>query len=189
MRKLILVKHSLPEIIPAVPAREWRLSDEGRRRCSLLAKRLAAYDPHWLAASTEPKASETAELVARALGKPHEQVEGLHEHLRATVGYLGDDEFDAAVARFFRQASQLVFGEETADQAHGRFAAALDAVVAARSGDNLTVITHGTVMSLWISRIAAIDPFPLWKRLGLPSFVVMSLPDFRLLEVVRRVED
>ncbi len=37
VRRLILVKHSLPVLEPAVPAREWRLGEEGRRRCAGLA--------------------------------------------------------------------------------------------------------------------------------------------------------
>ena len=39
-RHLILVKHSLPEIMEDVPAREWILSAEGRARCKRLADRL-----------------------------------------------------------------------------------------------------------------------------------------------------
>ncbi len=45
MPRLILVKHSLPEIVPALPANEWRLSEGGRPRCRVLAERLAAYSP------------------------------------------------------------------------------------------------------------------------------------------------
>ena len=40
MQTLILVKHSLPEIDPSVPANEWRLSCEGRRRARKLGERL-----------------------------------------------------------------------------------------------------------------------------------------------------
>lgn len=189
MRKLMLVRHSLPEILPAVPARGWRLSDEGRRRCTALAKQLAAYDPQLLVTSTEHKAVETAAIVAQALGKLYEQAEGLHEHLRPDIGYLGRDQFEAAVSRFFREPAQLVFGDETADQAYSRFAQALNAVIAARSDQNLAVFTHGTVISLFASRAAGIDPFPFWKQLSLPAFVVLSLPDFDLLHVAEHVVD
>ncbi len=40
MPVLVLVKHALPEIGPAVPSREWHLSDEGRLRARMLAKKL-----------------------------------------------------------------------------------------------------------------------------------------------------
>ena len=130
MRKLILVKHSLPDIVAGVPASEWRLSDEGRRRCIPLAERLAVYEPTVIVASEEPKAVETGQIVAELLGLPFETAPGLHEHERPTVGFLGTHEqFVAQAVRLFEHPGELVFGSETADQAHARFAAAVAAVL------------------------------------------------------------
>ena len=41
--KLILVRHSSPEIDPDVPANRWRLSNEGRLLCASLADWLAGH--------------------------------------------------------------------------------------------------------------------------------------------------
>ena len=41
MPYLILVKHVLPEIIPALLANQWHLSEVGRSQCALLADQLA----------------------------------------------------------------------------------------------------------------------------------------------------
>jgi hypothetical protein len=35
----VLVRHSVPEVDPARPAEEWRLSEEGRARCAALRGR------------------------------------------------------------------------------------------------------------------------------------------------------
>ena len=51
--RLILVKHSLPEIVDGVRAREWRLGDEGRRRCDALAEALASYAPSGVITSSD----------------------------------------------------------------------------------------------------------------------------------------
>jgi broad specificity phosphatase PhoE len=60
MRKpLILVKHSLPEIVENLSAREWKLSDEGRIRAQQLAERLIPFRPDYRISSVEPKAKET----------------------------------------------------------------------------------------------------------------------------------
>ena len=67
MRSLILVKHSLPEILPTVSASRWLLSDEGRRRCEPLAERLRVFHPTAIVTSVEPKAAETGAIVARKL--------------------------------------------------------------------------------------------------------------------------
>jgi len=189
MQKLILVKHSLPEIVSDLPANQWRLSDTGRLRCKRLAERLAAYDPEVIVASLEPKATETGRIVANILGKPFETAEDLHEHDRSSVGLLDTKEqFEARVASLLENPQKLVFGRETADDAHRRFAKAITGVIRKHPSGNLAVVTHGTVMTLLVARIARLAPFPFWKRLGLPSFVVLSLPALGLLTVVENVE-
>src|SRR5437764_1217197 len=49
------------------------------------------------------------------------------------------------------------------------------------------VVTHGTVLALFVARHSKENPFQLWRRMGLPSFVVMSLPEYRLEQMVERV--
>jgi broad specificity phosphatase PhoE len=177
-RKLILVRHSLPEIVPSLPASRWRLSDEGRRRCERLAERLAAYQPSIVVTSLEPKAIETGQIVARILGIPVETALDLHEHERPYVEPFGTrEQFEARVSRLFEYPAELIFGAETADQAHNRFASAIDDVLATERYGNLAVVTHGTVLTLFVARAAGLAPVPFWKKLGLPAFVVLSLPD------------
>lgn len=188
MRKLILVKHSLPAIDPAVPAREWHLSDVGRERCQALAGRLAAYGPDVIVTSLEPKAIETAQIVADVLGLPFVTAPDLHEHDRSHVGFETRERFEQQVAEFFLKPDQLVFGAEAADQAHRRFADAAHNLIEEHAEENLLVIAHGTVITLFVSHAAQVEPFALWKRLGLPSFVVMALPGFELLDVCEDVE-
>jgi len=185
MRKLILVRHSMPEIVPDVPANLWRLSGAGRRRCVGLAERLATHEPSLVFSSLEPKASETGELMAVLLGIPLETVPDLREHDRQDVGFFGDQEqFRAQVTRLFEYPGELVFGRETADQAHRRFSEAIAMVIEQHPADNLVIVTHGTVMTLFVARAAGLDPVPVWNQLGLPSYIILSLPDFHVLETV-----
>jgi broad specificity phosphatase PhoE len=188
MKTLILIKHSLPEIAGNLPACEWRLSAVGRLRCKALAERLAPHHPTRLVASREPKAYETAEEVAAHLGLPLAPEDDLHEHVHREVGLLRAEEFEAAVARFFAQPADLVFGSETADQAHRRFEQALSFILGKYHDESLAVVTHGRVLTLSLTRVLGLDPFPFWKRLGLPSFAVAAWPDRRLLSLVDRVE-
>lgn len=189
MRKLILVRHSLPEIVPDLPASQWPLSDTGRLRCQWLAEALAAHSPDMVVASTESKAAETARIVASYLGLPSETVVGLHEHDRTNVGlYRSREQFEAAISSFFERPRELVFGGETADQAYRRFSEAVAQLTERHPHHDIAVVTHGTVLALFVSRVAGLEPFPLWRRLGLPSFVVLSLPDLDLLLLVETIE-
>lgn len=101
LRKLILVKHAVPQIIPTFPSHVWHLSADGQQPCLPLARLLASYGPATIVSSREPKAAETAAYVAAHLHTSWRLGEGLHEHDRGNVGYLSKEHFDNAVATFF----------------------------------------------------------------------------------------
>ena len=187
-RKLILVKHSLPDVSPSQPASGWPLSDEGRRRCIPLADRLARYRPAHLATSSEPKAISTAEIISDGLGTPFEVTQGLHEHDRSNEPFVEAKEFESAVASFFDRPNELVMGRETASQAEMRFGEAVRSILSEHTADNVVIVAHGTVITLYVAQHTGVEPLPLWRRLGLPSFVVLSLPDLGMLDVIERVE-
>jgi broad specificity phosphatase PhoE len=180
---LILVKHSLPVIVPDVPANRWELSEEGRSRAARLGASLRPYFPGAIVSSPEPKAQQTAAIAADILGLTFETVDGLQEHERSETPFIGDS-FQDAVADFFARPSSLVLGRETADEAYDRFAGVLARILESHGEETLAVVSHGTVISLYASRAAAIDPMSLWKALGLPSYVVFSLPAMNLQEIV-----
>ena len=187
MRKLILIKHARPQMIDSVPPHEWRLSEEGRLACAALADVVRQHDPVVIVSSQEPKAQETGRLVAEALGKPMETAAGLAEHDRSNVPMMRSSEFLSALAMFFKQPNRRVLGRETADEAAGRFERAIEAVLARHPEGNVAVVTHGTVLALFASENGAGDPFLLYRQLGLPSVVVFSIPDYRVLEKLERI--
>ncbi len=187
MTFLLLVKHSLPEIIPDRPAREWQLSAAGRQRCTALASQLAPYNPGILVSSLEPKAAQTAEITAGLLGRPFDSAADLHEHERQRVGWADKASFEANIANLFKHPDELVMGEETANQAHLRFKQAVERLIERYPTQTLAVVAHGTVISLFAARMANLDPFPLWQKLGLPSVVVLSRPDLRLVKIIAEI--
>ena len=183
----MLVRHSKPEIEPDKPASDWRLDDAGRHRSELLADRLRDFNAGVVWSSREPKAIETAEIVAGALGVTVRTADGLEEHHRRDVPYFPTrDEFESKVEELFCKPDQLVLGDETAEQALSRFAAAIDGVIDAGHMDTI-VVTHGTVMTLYVASVAGVRPMPFWRRLETPSFVVLALPSIRIQSIVESV--
>jgi broad specificity phosphatase PhoE len=187
MRKLILVRHSTPTITGEQPASQWRLSEEGRRRCERLAELLAAPYPRTIVTSTEPKAIETGRIVGERLGVPVQAAPNLHEHERPGTNLDTAEQFEAKVARLLECPGELVFGTETGDEAVERFSAAVSDVMIQHPDGNVAIVSHGTVMTLFVARATGTDPVPFWKGLGLPAFVVLSHPDCSLLEMVASV--
>ena len=186
MRKLVLVKHSMPEIERDKPASTWRLGDVGRRRAGVLAARLRSFSTDVIWSSPEPKAVETADILAATFGVPVRQSDGLEEHHRDNVPFLPKRDFQSTVEAFFHHPDQLVLGSETAKQACERFTASIEDVIKTGQKDNI-VVTHGTVISLFAASVAKVHPIDLWHQLGLPSFVVLTLPSMNVQATVGSV--
>ena len=186
-RNLILVRHSLPKIIPDLPACQWTLSSEGQGRCTQLAERLAPWSPTRIVTSCETKAIETGEIVAGLLALPAEKAAGLHEHRRQNEPFTSQARFVEQVQHFFARPGQLVFGEETAQQAERRFREAVWAVLGRYAEDTVAIVAHGTVMSLLVAYANDMDPFAFWRGLRLPAFVVLTCPDLELLHIENKI--
>jgi broad specificity phosphatase PhoE len=202
--RLFLVKHAAPVQDRARPSREWVLGDEGRAGAARLGARLAGEQIARMFSSPEPKAAETAEIIAAALSVPVDAAvsvpvdaalavpvavpvdveDGLREQERAGAPYMDGAAFRAAIRELFARPGERVFGEESADAAHARFGAAMDRAIARADASSIAVVSHGTVMALFIARRNGLDPFALWQSLGLPSCAVLSLPELRLLDVI-----
>lgn len=186
-RALILVKHAMPEIDPRVSAPNWPLSPAGREASVALAKRLERYRQTRVVTSVEPKAAETGKIVAATLGLPVSTVPGLHEHDSGDVPFMGTEAWNTTVAEVFARPDDVVLGRDSANDAADRFAAAVAAVQVEYPADTIVIAAHGRVISLAVARANAIDGFALWRRLGLPSFVVVDPSDWRVMEVVGEV--
>lgn len=167
---MILVRHSQPEIQRELPAAQWRLSQAGQARCHQLAAQLAAFAPDAIYSSPEAKAQQTAAILASALRIPWTEIAELAEHDRTDVPFLTAEEFEAGIARFFQHREQIVFGSESAVQALQRFEAGVRSALA--GAQQPIVVTHGTVMSLYLAERAGVDALTIWKSLVTPCYVV-----------------
>jgi broad specificity phosphatase PhoE len=173
MAKLILIRHSIPLIDPARPARDWVLSAEGHAAAATLAERLVGHGIGAVVSSDEAKASQTAQALAARLQLPPALDRDLREHERASVGYLPRTQFEASIARFFAEPGVRVFGDEAADEVFSRFSAAVERSMAAKTG-NVALVTHGTALTLYLARTAGIDPLPFWRSLTLPMAIEVA---------------
>ncbi|ACO45585.1 hypothetical protein Deide_07270 [Deinococcus deserti VCD115] len=181
-RTLHLVKHGQPHILSGVPAHEWQLAEGALGGLPGLISRLRPR-PEVVVSSEEPKAVSTAQALATELGVPHRRMLGLHEQLRYTVPlYPEPADFQAALDRFFDHPAQVMFGEESADDARRRFANAVGAVMSRQTGDSVAIVAHGTVISLLVAHAGDLDPKPLWRHLNLLDVLTLEWPALQLRE-------
>jgi broad specificity phosphatase PhoE len=188
MAKLILIKHAPPQVEPDVSSHEWKLSAAGRERAAALAERLRPHAPSIVFTSDEPKAIETAAIIAAALGVPHEAAPDLHEHDRSNVPQMPTREFISSMALFFKRSTDVVLGRETAEQARRRVTVAIDRLLETHETRDIAIVTHGTVLALYLAAVMEGDPFDLWRRFGLPSYVALDAESMEVIEVLERMD-
>ena len=185
---LVLVKHARPEVDPALPSSQWTLGVEGLEGSLRLAQRLRPLELDLVVSSVEPKAAETARIVARELELPVQSGHDLHEQERASAGYLDANRFQAAIKHVFAAPGEVVFGEESGDAAGARFGNAVDALAEAHPGRRLCIVAHGTAIALHLERRYGVDGWSTWQALdGLPSYVVVDRRARTVVELVRSV--
>ena len=180
-RRIVLVRHGKPQIDKSIPSADWKLSADGRATAAALAGRLGDFRFSVITSSPEAKAIGTAEAIASRLGLSVTIDDGLAEQSRRSVGFLPREEVEAGIANLFNNPGQLVFGDETADMCFTRFGQALDRQLVGCT-DDIIAVTHGTILSIYVSRICGIDPMPFWRGLGLPAAIVLTGDEMCVVE-------
>jgi broad specificity phosphatase PhoE len=172
--KLILVRHSAPQVVPGTPQNRWSLSPEGHAAAHALAQRLRTFSPPVILSSPEPKALETATAIAAALGRPVQEEPDLREHDRASLGYLDRAVLEAGVAQLFTTGDELVFGDESAQAVFNRMDRAVRSAQADAAGADALLVTHGTAMAILLARRCGLDPLAFWRTLAAPAAVILD---------------
>jgi broad specificity phosphatase PhoE len=168
------VRHGRPQIDRNVPASEWKLSAAGQKATISLASELRHYSFDHLVSSPEPKALSTAEILASQLGSLTVEIDGgFSEHARRSVGFLSAEQLDAGISRLLAKPDERVFGEETANEAYRPICSSLwrQSVNGTR---NLMVVTHGTILTIYVSRLLGIDALSLWRKLPMPGAIILQ---------------
>jgi len=181
---LVLVKHALPVLDMSRPPRKWELSAEGELQSQQLAGRLRAFVPLRLVTSTEPKASSTGRVIAAELGLQVTAVDGVQEFDRPASAWQSKADRERENAVIFDEPTRRVLGAESGGEALNRFSAAIRAELDRTREQNLVVITHGTVIALFVAAHNAVNAFELWRDLECSSFVVLDGGSFSLRELV-----
>jgi broad specificity phosphatase PhoE len=149
---VILVRHAMPELDPAVPHHEWRLGEAGRAAARELAVRLPRDAS--VVASDEPKARETAEEIA---GGPVHLEPGLRE-VERPAAWRAD--YRDLARRYV--AGESLEGWEPHDVVVARFAAAAEGAE--------VVVTHGLAMTLWLAAEGLVeDRVTFWEQIRFPD--------------------
>ncbi len=177
MSRLILIRHSLPQIVEDKPPKSWSLSKEGEARASMMAVAVAALKPASINSSAETKAMETAQFITDITGLTLGMDPGFNEQGRANERFVSQEDFNSRISEALRLPDELLFGTETVSAAVERFQKAVeDAEKYSQPGD-IVVVSHGTVISGFVASRTGFDPVKLWQSLGMPGLICLNWPD------------
>ena len=174
---LYLIRHAHSQRT-ALPAETWALSDLGRQQ----AQRLAAL-PFWqdvqiICSSWEPKALQTAQIVAERHNLPVEPVFDLRE-LRRPNDLVAD--YESTVREVLENPFKSVGGWEPAGEAQTRIMTAIERLLMLHEDKTLAVISHGLVLTLYLSYLTDTRPtLDLWHGLPFASAVQID-PEARTI--------
>lgn len=190
MNKLIIIRHSTTRQVADVDSHQWELTPEGRERCTLLAQEIRVYGIQQIITSEETKAATTGQYTASKLGIPYRTAPHLHEQKRSTAPYYNHlEDFRAAIRVAMQTPDQLIFGEETFRAAQKRFSQQIEDLLRTYPEETIAVVTHGTVMSLYLEHITGSSAYSFWEQLEMPAYAVLSLPEKKLIDFVPALPD
>jgi broad specificity phosphatase PhoE len=172
VERLILVRHAMPELDPAVPAERWRLGADGRAAARSL--RPVMPERAYYVTSDEPKAAETLQEIA---GLPEIATDPGFGEVRRP--HVWSDDYDyRAIARAYLEGVRHA-GWEAHAEVVNRFDAAVarHAGLAAARNEILVIGTHGLAPTVWLASRVPLDPDParFWAALRFPDIIDVDL--------------
>jgi 2,3-bisphosphoglycerate-dependent phosphoglycerate mutase len=170
---LILVRHAQSALDPALPERDWPLSEKGQRQAAELAPVLAELGVDSLASSPYLRAIETLRPYAERAGLNIVVDEDLRE--RALGGWMPDvAEVEAAVRMMHADLDFQLEGGESGRACIARFDAALSRIIDANPGRTIAVGSHGGVLGHLLARQGVPLPDEFWKQIRNPHLFVFE---------------
>jgi broad specificity phosphatase PhoE len=183
----LYVTHPQVRMDPAVPVPRWGLSDKGRARAEAFARHPLVGAVRRVAASTETKAIELAQILSAAARVPFTTGEEFGENDRSSTGYVSAERFEQLADAFFARPDESVEGWEPARAAQARIVGAFEAALTFHDSSRpIAFAGHGAVGTLLK---CALDRRPIaraedQRRIGDPgggNVLVIRLADRKLL--------
>jgi len=177
MNTLYLVRHAQTQPT-ALPAETWALSDAGIHQARKLAELTFWQDVQIICASWEPKALQTAQIVAERRNLPIEPVFDLRE-LRRTENL---PDYEAAVHTALQNPFKSIKGWEPAGEAQTRIVTAIERLLMLYETETLAIVSHGLVLTLYLAYLTDAAPtLDLWRSLTFASATHVNLQDHTIL--------
>ena len=165
---------------PNRPAPEWDLTPDALSKINEYISEGKFEGITKLYSSTESKAVATGKPVLNHLNEiyPELQIIEFPEfvEVKREKKFLTDEEFLDQKNRELRNLDKIENGVESANQALARFESGIQKIEDMNSSENILIITHGTIMTLYVAKVNNDfeNVFENWKKLKFCELVVLG---------------
>ncbi|MEO6398837.1 MAG: histidine phosphatase family protein [Tepidiformaceae bacterium] len=163
-RGVILVRHAMPQMRPGVASGFWTLGESAKEDCVLLAHALPKGIAPVIWSSPEPKAAETASIVALRRGFRVVTDARLSEVDRPATW---EDDYRATVKRYLTNGGEP--GWEPPEAVQARCTAAVDDALNRPWEGEVVISSHGIALSLYAASVATVRLPQFWDQLTFPD--------------------
>ena len=150
------LSHPQVRVDPTVAVPDWGLSDIGRSRTESISHSLSLRGTTSIISSSERKAVETADMLARPLKLRVQERPATHENDRSATGFLSPDVFEETANRFFECPVESIDGWERAIDAQSRIVAEVMSAIQDHVSGDLLIVGHGGVGTLLYCHFAEV---------------------------------
>lgn len=167
-----LVRHAAVTPRPEIPGPQWHLSPDGRVAAEKLGE-----EPHWanvhgIHTSVEPKAVATAQRITA----PNELPIRIERDLREVEGRAWVETGYAEQVHAYLSGDPPD-GWEPIDHAQARMRNCIDGIVAKQADLNVGIVSHGIVLTLYVSDVMGLSPqeaIVLWESIRFPDVAIFD---------------
>ncbi|MGC5327250.1 histidine phosphatase family protein [Brevibacillus sp. SYSU BS000544] len=178
MKQLYMIRHSKVQIDPTTEPTHWTLSDVGIQAAREMALREDWHHLKMIYHSPEPKAEQTAKIVAETIGATCKVHHDLRE-LEMRTGFLSASDFQMKVSEYFMGKPDPDFEDFQAAQKRIRKAVAS---ILDETNESVGIVSHGRIITAFYSdllgrRITSEE----WKSIRLPDLSVIEIPTWKIV--------
>ncbi len=173
---IIFFRHAETKKDKSIPVSEWVLTEEGEKNVQEVVDSCVFDDVDVIIASTETKAFQSVEPLAKKLRKDVIQIKELSEINRDSGELMSKEEYHEMKVKIFQDLDYTNFGWETCRHALNRFKKAVEEIDRKYEGKKIIIASHGTVMSLYFADLQGkLDKLmERWKGLGFCDYGIVE---------------
>ncbi len=164
--KYLILRHAETNKDPNRPAPEWDLTSDALEKINEYISERKFDGITKIISSIEPKAIATGKPISEFLNLPIVESEEFVE-VKREKKFLTDEQFLDQKKRELTNLDQIENGVESGYTALERFESGIQMLEEKYSGENILIITHGTIMTLYLAKAEDNfeNIFSNWKKL------------------------